>query len=183
MFWKTWSRSVNGAWPIQWPPSPPIWAGAIVLRPAIRLAIVWQPMPASAMLPSGRRVDRLCGQPAQKNSVRAWVARVGLAVGSGATRPRTRVRSSSPRCGSSQSASTRATRPTANSPPSGSWRRPSAPTLPSTRGAAPPSRSNRISLSCGSTTARFSSTTSSSCNGRAKAVIPSGSSGQVIATL
>ena len=33
----------------------------------------WQPMPAMARLPSGSRVEVLCGQPEQKNGVRCEV--------------------------------------------------------------------------------------------------------------
>ena len=38
----------------------------------IQVAMKWQPMPASARLPSGTRVDVLCGQPEQKCGVR-WI--------------------------------------------------------------------------------------------------------------
>ncbi len=72
MFWKTWSTSVNGAWPIHWVPSPPIW-----VRPSTWLSgrsdtvtIVWQPMPPPPSEPSGSTVERLCGQPEQKYGVR-----------------------------------------------------------------------------------------------------------------
>ena len=34
----------------------------------------WQPTPAMASLPSGTRVDVLCGQPEQKNGLRCWSA-------------------------------------------------------------------------------------------------------------
>ena len=57
--------SVNGAWPIHVTPSPPMCVNSDVLR-SIQIAITWQPMPAVARLPSGRRVDVLCGQPEQK---------------------------------------------------------------------------------------------------------------------
>jgi hypothetical protein len=36
----------------------------------IHVAMKWQPMPASARLPSGTRVEVLCGQPEQKYGVR-----------------------------------------------------------------------------------------------------------------
>ena len=57
--------SVNGAWPIQGAPSAPMWVKVAVLR-FIHTAMKWQPMPAVARLPSGTRVDVLCGQPEQK---------------------------------------------------------------------------------------------------------------------
>ena len=41
------------------------------------IAMVWQPMPASARAPSGTRVDRLCGQPEQNAGGRT---RPGAAV-------------------------------------------------------------------------------------------------------
>ena len=63
--------SVNGAWPIQLTPSPPIWLISEVRRSGIQIAMPWQPMPAIARLPSGTRVEVLCGQPEQKNGVRA----------------------------------------------------------------------------------------------------------------
>src|SRR5271165_462075 len=40
------------------------------------IAIVWQPIPASARLPSGTRVERLWGQPAQKPGLRAGAGRL-----------------------------------------------------------------------------------------------------------
>ncbi len=48
------------------------------------IAMVWQPMPASARLPSGTRVERLCGQPAQKPGLRAGVGRLLRAFAGGA---------------------------------------------------------------------------------------------------
>ena len=49
-------------------------------------AIQWQPMPASARLPSGTFVERLCGQPAQKPGLRIGGGRLLSAApgGSGA---------------------------------------------------------------------------------------------------
>ena len=57
--------SVNGAWPIQGTPSPPMCVNVDVER-SIQIAMTWQPMPAVARLPSGTLVDVLCGQPEQK---------------------------------------------------------------------------------------------------------------------
>src|SRR3954466_11973949 len=64
---------VNGAWPIHCVPSPPIW-----VRPATlplpfwwSRTIVWQPIPSPTVASSGASVERLCGQPEQKNGVRA----------------------------------------------------------------------------------------------------------------
>ena len=65
-FWNTCFISVNGAWPIQGTPSPPIWLKNMVRRSGIQIAIEWQPMPAKARLPSGTLVEVLCGQPEQK---------------------------------------------------------------------------------------------------------------------
>ena len=56
---------VKGAWPIQGAPSPPMCVKVEVLR-SIHTAMKWQPMPAVARLPSGTRVEVLCGQPEQK---------------------------------------------------------------------------------------------------------------------
>ena len=56
---------VNGAWPIHGAPSAPMWVKVEVLR-SIHTAMKWQPMPAVARLPSGTRVEVLCGQPEQK---------------------------------------------------------------------------------------------------------------------
>jgi hypothetical protein len=65
MFWNRCGVSENGAMPFQLAPSPPICVGGRVSR-SIHSAMVWQPMPDSAMLPSGTLVEVLCGQPAQK---------------------------------------------------------------------------------------------------------------------
>ena len=62
---------VNGAWPIHATPSPPMWLISAVRRSGIQIAMPWQPMPAMARLPSGTLVEVLCGQPEQKNGVRA----------------------------------------------------------------------------------------------------------------
>src|ERR1700755_3194901 len=65
---KTCWASVNGAWPSQVTPSAPICVKVAVLR-SIQTAMKWQPMPASARLPSGTLVDGLCGHPKQKYGV------------------------------------------------------------------------------------------------------------------
>ena len=70
-FWKMCLSEVNGAWPTQATPSPPMWLISAVRRSGIQIAMPWQPMPAMARLPSGTRVEVLCGQPEQKNGVRA----------------------------------------------------------------------------------------------------------------
>ncbi len=57
--------SVNGACPIHGTPSAPMCVKVAVLR-SIHNAMKWQPMPAVARLPSGTRVEVLCGQPEQK---------------------------------------------------------------------------------------------------------------------
>ena len=56
---------VKGAWPIHGAPSAPMCVKVAVLR-SIQTAMKWQPMPAVARLPSGTRVEVLCGQPEQK---------------------------------------------------------------------------------------------------------------------
>ena len=66
--------SVKGAWPIHGAPSAPMCVNVEVLR-SIHTAMKWQPMPAVARLPSGTRVDVLCGQPEQKYGWRTVVTR------------------------------------------------------------------------------------------------------------
>ena len=56
--------------PSQWTPSPPIWLKVRVASPCSS-AMMWQPIPATAVLPSGTLVEVACGQPAQKVGVRA----------------------------------------------------------------------------------------------------------------
>ena len=53
------------------------------------VAIQWQPMPASARLPSGTGVERLCGHPAQNPGLRIGAGRLlSAAPGvSGALKP------------------------------------------------------------------------------------------------
>ncbi len=65
-FWKTCGSEVNGAVPIQFAPSPPICVTASVRRSGSQTAMPWQPMPPSAIEPSGTTVEVLCGQPEQK---------------------------------------------------------------------------------------------------------------------
>ena len=73
MFWKRCGVSVNGAMPTHCAPSPPMWVTPMMPR-SMPIAMPWQPMPAAATLPSGTTVERLCGQPEQKNAVRASVS-------------------------------------------------------------------------------------------------------------
>src|SRR6188474_1791841 len=70
MFAKMCFVFVNGDWPSQDAPSPPMWVKVDVLR-SIQIDMKWQPIPATARLPSGTFVDVLCGQPEQKYGVRA----------------------------------------------------------------------------------------------------------------
>ena len=72
MFWKMCCASVKGAMPIHCVPSAPMWVPMTTLRP-IHIAMVWQPMPADTMLPSGAWVEELCGQPEQNQAVRTAV--------------------------------------------------------------------------------------------------------------
>jgi len=55
---------LNGCWPTQGTPSPPICVKPTVAR-SIQIDMKWQPMPAMAREPSGTRVLVLCGQPEQ----------------------------------------------------------------------------------------------------------------------
>ena len=57
---------MKGARPTQFTPSLPMAQMPAVLRSGIQVAMTWQPMPAKARLPSGTRVELLCGQPEQK---------------------------------------------------------------------------------------------------------------------
>ena len=65
-FWKMCGVETKGAWPIQLAPSPPICVTASVRRSGSHTAMPWQPMPPSAIEPSGTTVEVLCGQPEQK---------------------------------------------------------------------------------------------------------------------
>jgi hypothetical protein len=49
-----------------------MWVPITTLRP-IHIAMVWQPIPAETMLPSGATVELLCGQPEQYQAVRTVV--------------------------------------------------------------------------------------------------------------
>jgi hypothetical protein len=64
-FWKMWFVSVKGAMPTHCTPSPPMCVIPTVFL-SMRSAMPWQPMPAAAIEPSGRTVERLCGHPEQK---------------------------------------------------------------------------------------------------------------------
>src|ERR1700744_4350221 len=64
-----WFSLVKGAMPTHGTPSPPICVKVSVER-LIHSAMKWQPIPASARLPSGTLVEVLCGQPEQKYGVR-----------------------------------------------------------------------------------------------------------------
>ncbi|MNT45622.1 hypothetical protein D3C72_1822180 [compost metagenome] len=56
------------------------------------MAITWQPMPASARLPSGTLVEVLCGQPAQYQAGREGVATALPSTTSFASRIASRMR-------------------------------------------------------------------------------------------
>ena len=53
----------------------------VVVSGSMNSAIEWQPMPASARLPSITRVERLCGQPEQKPGIRTGPGAAGTADG------------------------------------------------------------------------------------------------------
>ena len=74
-FWKMCLSALNGAWPTQVTPSPPMWLISEVRRSGIQIAMPWQPMPAMRAAAFRHAVDVLCGQPEQKNGVRATLAR------------------------------------------------------------------------------------------------------------
>ena len=102
-FWNRCGSSTNGAMPIHWLPSPPIWVMPVMVPrdpPPMKLTMPWQPMPAPTSEPSGTRVPVLCGQPEQKNGVRTawelsescrrWTSRGGASRSAGRAMVRTR---------------------------------------------------------------------------------------------
>src|SRR5271170_2974432 len=84
MLANTWSWRVNGCWPSHIVPSPPMCDAVAVCCGLTSVAIQWQPMPASARLPSGTGVERLCGHPAQKPGLRVGAGRL-LSIAPGAS--------------------------------------------------------------------------------------------------
>ena len=68
--------TVNGCWPSHIVPSPPMCEAVAVCCGLTSVAIQWQPMPASALLPSGTGVERLCGHPAQNPGLRIGAGRL-----------------------------------------------------------------------------------------------------------
>ena len=72
-FWTKCSASVNGCMPTNWAPSPPICVRPVTvpLPSGESRTIVWQPIPTPSSVSSGLLVELLCGQPEQKNGVRA----------------------------------------------------------------------------------------------------------------
>ena len=152
------------------PPPPPIWNRVGVLRSGRKVAMPWQPMPPKAIDPSGTLVELLCGQPAQNEG---WRTSAGVAAvtGPGAATPSR----------ASSRAMTGIRRAAVSSPSAGTSGAPPASRLPSNSG-----RSGRFTsrlASCSSMTGRFSSTTRTCAWPAMNAVMPSGSSGQGIATL
>jgi hypothetical protein len=55
-----------------------MWVPITQLR-SIHIAIVWQPMPAETIEPSGAAVELLCGQPEQNQAVRLAVCTLSRA--------------------------------------------------------------------------------------------------------
>jgi hypothetical protein len=84
MFANTCFSVVNGCWPSHIAPSPPMCETVVVLVGSTYIAIVWQPMPASARLPSGILVLRPCGQPEQKLGARTGDGPAGSRPAAGA---------------------------------------------------------------------------------------------------
>ena len=131
-----WLSEWNGAWPTQPTPSPPMWEISDVRRSGIQIAMPWQPMPAMARLPSGTLVEVLCGQPEQKNGVRATLGGGADRSFSFASRRARRWRSSgdSPWCFIRREAITMATPVGVSSPSLGRMMRPVSSALPITVG-------------------------------------------------
>ncbi len=133
MFWKMCLVSVNGAMPIHCAPSAPMWVPITTLR-SIHIAIVWQPMPADTMLPSGAWSLLLCGQPEQYQAVRVsevselrlWISSRRLIQPSADSSLVLRDR---------RACRARAMMSDSNSPWKGSRSRPSSSRLPTMRGA------------------------------------------------
>ena len=180
-----WLSELNGAWPTQPTPSPPMWLIIEVRRSGIQIAMPWQPMPAMARLPSGTRVEVLCGQPEQKNGVRATLGGGADSSFSLASRRARRCLSSgdSPMCFISRPAITTATPVGVSSPSLGRMMRPVSSALPITSGRSLAGMLYSRWTSCSSRLERFSSMTMTSLRPRAKRRAPSGSSGQVMPTL
>ena len=132
MFWKRCGVSVNGATPIHCAPSPPMWVTPMMPR-SMPMAMPWQPMPAAATLPAGTTVERLCGQPEQKNAVRARVSDRGRRFSSSRCWMRASTESMRMRR-ASRRAIARAMRSASSSPTGGRSSRSSSSTLPTTWG-------------------------------------------------
>ena len=151
-------------------------------------------MPAIAREPSGTLVDVLCGQPEQNQGMRSATpppASVAIAPSLLSNTDRYwLIRACTSRGKSSASrrvANARATKEalrsalprtnvTASPPALGA-------VLPTTRGRWASDKSNKMSFTCGSMSARFSSTTTISCKPCAKAFTVSGTSGHTANTL
>src|SRR4051812_12338784 len=88
MLAKTCCSLVNGCCPSHIAPSPPMCDTVAVCAGFCSIAMVWQPMPASARDPSGTLVERLCGQPEQKLGARTGtLTACGLASVTGCFKP------------------------------------------------------------------------------------------------
>ncbi len=90
-------------------------------------------MPAAATLPSGTTVDRLCGQPEQKNALRARVSVFGRRLSSSRCWMRASTESILTRR-ASRRAMARATRSESSSPTGDTSGRSSSSSLPTTWG-------------------------------------------------
>ena len=162
-----------------------MWEGALVVLGFTRMAMVWQPMPARARLPSGTRVERLCGQPEQKPGLRAGRPGVGpwpvalpcgaTSVQPGATCGITPAITCATSCGEISAAFGKAIGPRAGSNSVPLWR------LPTISGAsALPYSAVR---SCSSISGRFSSTTMMAFKPWANSRTITGSSGHTMPSL
>ena len=113
-----------------------MWLISEVRRSGIQIAMPWQPMPAIARLPSGTRVEVLCGQPEQKYGVRDTLGGGAAKSFSLLSRRASRWRSSgdSPPCFIRRLAITMATLVGVSSPSLGRTMRPVSSDLPMTSG-------------------------------------------------
>ena len=180
-------RAVKGAWPTQCSPSPPICVNDRVARSSSHTAMLWQPMPAVATLPSGTLVERLCGQPEQKvgrrTSSPAAPAAQGWTMSAGGLSRAASVSASAQPPARRRSTRMPATMSAPSSPAEGTSGRPRSSPLPVRRGRRCASTPNSSRASWSSITGRFSSTTRTSSWPAQKSRMREGSSGHGMATL
>ena len=132
MFWNMCGPVGEGARPIHWAPSPPMWEMLTALR-SIHSDHGVAADTAADDRTVGQLVERLCGQPLQKNGLRATS---GSCTEAAADSSRARRASSAldDNLAERRRASSGASRSAVSSPSAGTSRRPSASCLPTTRG-------------------------------------------------